>query len=69
MFGLRNLMCGAKRSISPIRCIRPRRHFLLTSDIANKQRFLPEEPFRRIYNDAEEMSRMLSGLRGKLLSK
>jgi four helix bundle protein len=37
--------------------------------VANKQRFLAEEPFRRIYGEAEELSRMLSGLKAKLSSK
>jgi four helix bundle protein len=37
------------------------------SFIANKQGFLAENPFRKLYHDADELSRMLSGLRGKLL--
>jgi four helix bundle protein len=36
--------------------------------IARRQRFLSEEGFQRIYSGAEELSRMLSGLRKKLLS-
>ena len=36
------------------------------SHIARRQGFLPEEQFSRIYADAEEIGRMLSGLRGSL---
>jgi four helix bundle protein len=36
--------------------------------IARRQNFLSEDPFRTIYADAEELSRMLSGLRKSLLS-
>ena len=36
--------------------------------IAQRQRFLSEDQFRDIYTDAEELSRMLSGLRKSLLS-
>jgi len=36
--------------------------------IARRQTFLGEEQFRKIYADAEELSRMLSGLRRSLLS-
>jgi four helix bundle protein len=36
--------------------------------IARRQNFLNEGQFRRIYTDAEELSRMLSGLRKSLLS-
>jgi four helix bundle protein len=36
--------------------------------IARRQSFLSEDQFRRIYADAEELSRMLSGLRRSLLS-
>jgi four helix bundle protein len=36
--------------------------------IAQRQRFLSEDQFREIYADAEELSRMLSGLRRSLLS-
>jgi len=36
--------------------------------IARRQTFLDEEQFRKIYADAEELSRMLSGLRRSLLS-
>ena len=36
------------------------------SHIARSQGFLPEEQFTRLYADAEEISRMLSGLRGSL---
>ena len=36
------------------------------SHVARRQGFLPEEQFARIYADAEEISRMLSGLRGSL---
>ena len=36
------------------------------SHVARRQGFLPEEQFARIYADAEEISRMLSGLRGRL---
>jgi hypothetical protein len=35
--------------------------------IARRQTFLPEAGFHEIYKDAEEIARMLSGLRGKLL--
>ena len=34
--------------------------------IARRQRFLSEIPFEKIYSDADEISRMLSGLRGSL---
>ena len=34
--------------------------------IARRQRFLAEEAFAKIYADAEEISRMLSGLRDSL---
>jgi four helix bundle protein len=34
--------------------------------VARHQRFLPEEQFTRIYANAEEISRMLSGLRDSL---
>jgi four helix bundle protein len=34
--------------------------------VARRQGFLPEEQFVRIYADAEEISRMLSGLRDSL---
>jgi four helix bundle protein len=34
--------------------------------IARRQNFLPEEEFRRIYGNAEEISRMLTGLRDSL---
>ena len=36
--------------------------------IARRQSFLSEDQFARIYTDAEELSRMLSGLRKSLLS-
>jgi four helix bundle protein len=36
--------------------------------IAHRQSFLSEDQFRKIYTDAEELSRMLSGLRKSLLS-
>src|SRR5436190_116749 len=36
--------------------------------IARRQNFLAEDQFRKIYADAEELSRMLSGLRKSLLS-
>ncbi|HMF80292.1 MAG TPA: four helix bundle protein [Candidatus Acidoferrum sp.] len=36
--------------------------------IAQHQGFWSDVQFRRIYNDAEELSRMLSGLRKSLLS-
>jgi four helix bundle protein len=36
--------------------------------IARRQSFLSEDQFRKIYTDAEELSRMLSGLRKSLLS-
>jgi four helix bundle protein len=36
--------------------------------IAHRQGFLSEDQFRKIYADAEELSRMLSGLRKSLLS-
>ncbi|PYJ28334.1 MAG: four helix bundle protein [Verrucomicrobia bacterium] len=36
--------------------------------IARRQDFLSEDQFRKIYADAEELSRMLSGLRKSLLS-
>ena len=36
--------------------------------IAQRQSFLSEDQFRDIYIDAEELSRMLSGLRKSLLS-
>ena len=36
--------------------------------IARRQNFLSEDQFREIYTDAEELSRMLSGLRKSLLS-
>jgi four helix bundle protein len=36
--------------------------------IAQRQSFLSEDQFREIYADAEELSRMLSGLRKSLLS-
>jgi four helix bundle protein len=36
--------------------------------VARRQGFLSEDQFRRIYTDAEELSRMLSGLRKSLLS-
>jgi len=38
------------------------------SVIANQQAFLPETPFRELYANAEEVGRMLSGLRGRLVS-
>jgi four helix bundle protein len=38
------------------------------SFIARRQNFLSEDQFRKIYGDAEELSRMLSGLRKSLLS-
>lgn len=34
--------------------------------IARRQHFLSEESFAKIYTDADEISRMLSGLRGSL---
>jgi len=36
--------------------------------IAHRQSFLSEDQFRKIYTDAEELSRMPSGLRKSLLS-
>jgi len=36
--------------------------------VARRQGFLSEDQFRKIYTDAEEPSRMLSGLRKSLLS-
>jgi len=36
--------------------------------VARRQAFLGEDQFRKIYADAEELSRMLSGLRRSLLS-
>jgi S23 ribosomal protein. len=36
--------------------------------IARRQSLLSEDQFRKIYTDAEELSRMLSGLRKSLLS-
>jgi four helix bundle protein len=36
--------------------------------VAQRQSFLSESQFREIYTDAEELSRMLSGLRKSLLS-
>jgi four helix bundle protein len=36
--------------------------------IARRQNFLGEDQFQKIYADAEELSRMLSGLRKSLLS-
>ena len=36
--------------------------------IARRQNFLGEDQFREIYTEAEELSRMLSGLRKSLLS-
>ena len=36
--------------------------------IARRQSFLSEEQFREVYGDADELSRMLSGLRKSLLS-
>jgi four helix bundle protein len=36
--------------------------------IARRQSFFSEDQFRQIYSDAEELSRMLSGLRKSLLS-
>jgi four helix bundle protein len=36
------------------------------SFIARRQKFLSEESFARIYTDADEISRMLTGLRGSL---
>ena len=36
--------------------------------IADRQSFLSQDQFREIYADAEELSRMLSGLRKSLLS-
>ena len=36
--------------------------------IARRQSFFSEDQFRNIYTDAEELSRMLSGLRRSLLS-
>ena len=36
--------------------------------IARRQSLLSEEQFRKVYTDAEELSRMLSGLRKSLLS-
>jgi four helix bundle protein len=35
--------------------------------IARKQNFLPDDRFQELYNDAEEIGRMLSGLRAKVL--
>lgn len=35
--------------------------------IAKKQNFIPDDYFCRIYHDAEEIARMISGLRAKLL--
>ena len=36
------------------------------SFVARRQQFLSEESFAKIYADADEISRMLSGLRGSL---
>ena len=36
--------------------------------IARRQSFLSEEQFREVHSDADELSRMLSGLRKSLLS-
>jgi four helix bundle protein len=36
--------------------------------IARRQKFFSEDQFRKIYTDAEQLSRMLSGLRKSLLS-
>jgi four helix bundle protein len=36
--------------------------------IVRRQSFLSEDQFRKIYTDAEELSRLLSGLRKSLLS-
>src|SRR5947199_5629145 len=36
--------------------------------IARRQSFLSEDQFRKIYTDAEELRRMLSGLRKSLMS-
>lgn len=36
--------------------------------VARRQSFLTEEQFRHLYTNAEELSRMLSGLRKSLLS-
>jgi four helix bundle protein len=36
------------------------------SFIARRRHFLAEESFRKVYGDAEEIARMLSGLRGSL---
>ena len=41
---------------------------VLQAFIAHRQSFLSEDQFRKIYTDAEELSRMLSGLRKSLLS-
>ena len=38
------------------------------SFIARRRNFFSEDQFRKIYTDAEELSRMLSGLRRSLLS-
>jgi four helix bundle protein len=38
------------------------------SFIARRQNFFSEDQFRNIYTDAEQLSRMLSGLRKSLLS-
>jgi four helix bundle protein len=38
------------------------------ASIARRQSFLGENEFRKVYADAEELSRMLSGLRRSLLS-
>jgi four helix bundle protein len=35
--------------------------------VANRQNFLVKNSYERIYQDAEELARMLSGLRSKLL--
>jgi four helix bundle protein len=39
------------------------------SFVAKRQSFLPEGSFNQIYRDAEELSRMLSGLRKSLLTQ
>jgi four helix bundle protein len=41
---------------------------VLQAFIARRQRFLSEPQFQKIYSGAEELSRMLSGLRRSLLS-
>lgn len=33
-----------------------------------QQTFLPTDCFRQLYDNAEELARMLSGLKGKLVS-